>query len=177
MINSGVPDTIVDFWLGHEIGDMAKAYKETQVENLRKMYLEREHLLSISAPKGEDEKTKAEVKEVKDDLYQLHVENNRMKQEIESLNASADMIRGDFEKVYALYEMIVDTPEGKAALKKLQEKKQEEALEELREAEQVAEESKAEILEQLEKEGSGEIPPEEPKRLQKQFKRDKETKN
>ena len=27
MINSGVPDTIVDFWLGHAIGDMAEAYK------------------------------------------------------------------------------------------------------------------------------------------------------
>jgi len=30
MINRGVPDTILDFWLGHEIGRMAEAYKGVQ---------------------------------------------------------------------------------------------------------------------------------------------------
>ncbi|MEM3736562.1 MAG: tyrosine-type recombinase/integrase [Candidatus Bathyarchaeia archaeon] len=50
MINSGVPDTIVDFWLGHAIGEMAEAYKGLQFESLRKMYLERERLLSITPP-------------------------------------------------------------------------------------------------------------------------------
>jgi len=37
MINSGVPDTIVDFWLGHEIGEMAEAYKGVQHESLKQM--------------------------------------------------------------------------------------------------------------------------------------------
>lgn len=83
MINSGAPDTIVDFWLGHEIGDMAKAYKETQFENLKQMYLEREHLLSVSGAKGENEQTRAEVKAVKDDLYNLHLDNKKMKKQIQ----------------------------------------------------------------------------------------------
>jgi len=46
MINSGVPDTIVDFWLGHSIDEMAEAYKSIQFESVKKMYAEREHLLS-----------------------------------------------------------------------------------------------------------------------------------
>ena len=117
------PDTIVDFWLGHEIGDMAKAYKETQVESLRKMYLEREHLLSISAPKGEDEKTKAEVKEVKDDLYKLHLENKQMKQQIKSLNAQiSDMykfVHENLDPVLDTFTAFIETPEGMAALDKI----------------------------------------------------------
>jgi len=61
MINSGVPDTIVDFWLGHEIGEMAEAYKGVQYESLRKMYAEREKLLSIS-PKENLEELRAKLK-------------------------------------------------------------------------------------------------------------------
>jgi integrase/recombinase XerD len=45
MINSGVPDTVVDFWLGHTIGEMNQAYKTLQFESLKKMYIERERLL------------------------------------------------------------------------------------------------------------------------------------
>lgn len=36
MINSGVPDTIVGFWLGHEIGEMNEVYKGVQFESLKK---------------------------------------------------------------------------------------------------------------------------------------------
>jgi hemerythrin superfamily protein len=42
MVNSGVPDTIVDFWLGHTIGEMAEAYKGVRFEEVRKMYAESE---------------------------------------------------------------------------------------------------------------------------------------
>ena len=133
MINSGVPDSIVDFWLGHEVGDMARAYKGTQFENLRQMYIDREHLLSISTSKGESEKTKAEVKEVKDDLYQLHFENRQMKQEIKSLE---EQISGMYKFVHKTYDPaieilneIADIPEGKALLKKLLEAKMQEEYE------------------------------------------------
>jgi len=61
MINSGVPDTIVDFWLGHSIGEMAEAYKSVQASSLRKMYLEREKLLSISAPKVDIEELETKI--------------------------------------------------------------------------------------------------------------------
>ena len=48
MINSGVPDKIVDFWLGHSIGEMSEAYKSVQFDSLKKMYLEREKFLTVS---------------------------------------------------------------------------------------------------------------------------------
>jgi len=90
MINSGVPDTIVDFWLGHEIGDMAKAYKTTQFENLRKMYLEREHLISISAPKGEVEKIESELKE---DIGDLYTKNEKLKEQVQSLQSELNSVK------------------------------------------------------------------------------------
>jgi len=137
MINSGVPDTIVDFWLGHGIGDMTKAYKETQFKNLRQMYLEREHLLAISAPK-EDEKTKAEVREVKDDLYSLHAENASMKKEIKSLKTQIvniyDYVQKNLDPLVDVVNAIADTEEGRILLKKIQEKKQTKALHDIAEA-------------------------------------------
>jgi site-specific recombinase XerD len=138
MINSGVPDTIVDFWLGHEIGDMAKAYKETQFENLKKMYLEREHLLAVSSSKGENERTKAEVKEVKDDLYNLHAENASIKKEIKSLKTKIaniyDYVQKNLDPLVDVVNAIAETDEGRALLKKIQEEKQAKTLRDIREA-------------------------------------------
>jgi site-specific recombinase XerD len=138
MINSGVPDTIVDFWLGHEIGDMAKAYKETQFENLKKMYLEREHLLAVSSSKGENERTRAEVKEVKDDLYSLHAENASIKKEIKSLKTQIaniyDYVQKNLDPLLDVVNTIAETEEGKALLKKIQEKREEQLLKHMAEA-------------------------------------------
>jgi len=61
MINSGVPDTIVDFWLGHEIGEMAEAYKGVQCGSLKAMYSQREKMLSIS-PKENLEELREKLK-------------------------------------------------------------------------------------------------------------------
>lgn len=99
MINSGVPDTVVDFWLGHEIGDMARAYKTTQFEALRKMYLEREHLLSISRTE-EDEKVKAEVRDVKDKVYSLLAENKKLEEKIKSLENELSKLKWIVHKYY-----------------------------------------------------------------------------
>jgi integrase len=133
MINSGVPDTIVDFWLGHEIGDMAKAYKETQFENLKKMYLEREHLLAVSSSKGENERTRAEVKEVKDDLYQLHLKNKKLSKEVESLKAQIgsmyDFVHKNFDPLVKFVNSIDDD-----LLKKIHEKREEQLLKHMAEA-------------------------------------------
>jgi len=138
MINSGVPDTIVDFWLGHEIGDMAKAYKETQFENLKKMYLEREHLFAVSSSKGENERTRAEVKEVKDDLYNLHAENASMKKEIKSLKTQIaniyDYVQKNLDPLLDVVNAIADTDEGKALLKKIRKEQQEKTLRHISEA-------------------------------------------
>jgi integrase len=53
MINSGVPDTIVDFWLGHEIGQMAEAYKGVQFESLKQLYTEKEKLISVGTSESD----------------------------------------------------------------------------------------------------------------------------
>ena len=87
MINSGVPDTIVDFWLGHSIGEMSEAYKSIQFESVKRMYLEREGLLSISKPsldeKGLEAKVEAKVDERIQSLQKvitnLSTENLEMK--------------------------------------------------------------------------------------------------
>ncbi|MCW4015602.1 MAG: site-specific integrase [Candidatus Bathyarchaeota archaeon] len=120
MINSGVPDSIVDFWLGHEIGDMSKAYRETQFENLKKMYLERESLFAVSLSKGENEKTMTEVKEVKDDLYQLHLENKKMKNQIRAQKLEIEKLNKRSKEQNQLGEQIIKVGEN---LKKWQQEK------------------------------------------------------
>jgi septal ring factor EnvC (AmiA/AmiB activator) len=107
---------------------MAKAYKETQFENLKKMYLEREHLLAVSSSKGENERTRAEVKEVKDDLYNLHVENASMKKEIKSLETQIASIYGyvhkNLDPLLDVVNAIADTEEGRELIKRINEEKQ-----------------------------------------------------
>ncbi len=77
MTNSGVPDTIVDFWHGHEIGEMAEAYKSVQFDSLKKMYLDREKLLSISAAKVDVEEIKEKLRaEVQEQSKQLQIRVN-----------------------------------------------------------------------------------------------------
>jgi len=96
MTNSGVPDTIVDFWLGHEIGSQAEAYKGPQFESVRTMYLEREKLLSIETPKLDLDKLKAKLRvEVEEQNRQLRglmdhllLENVALKKKIELLEAT-----------------------------------------------------------------------------------------
>jgi len=70
MTNSGVPDTIVDFWHGHEIGEMARAYRGPQYESLRRMYLERERLLSITAAPIDTEEIERKVTSKVDERVQ-----------------------------------------------------------------------------------------------------------
>ena len=75
MINSGVPDTIVDFWLGHTIGEMAEAYKGVQFDSLKQIYMEREKLISIST-------SKLDVKEIE---AKLRTELEGNKKELQNL--------------------------------------------------------------------------------------------
>jgi integrase/recombinase XerD len=102
MINSGVPDTIVDFWLGHEIGEMAEAYKSVQFLSLKQMYLERERLLSISAGKVDVEELKAKVRgEVEQQSRQLQTLVNSLATEnidLKSRVAQMESARTELEK-------------------------------------------------------------------------------
>jgi len=56
MWNTGVPESMVDFWLGHEVGTMAEAYKKLQFDLVRQQYLDHESHISITqAAKRSDE--------------------------------------------------------------------------------------------------------------------------
>ncbi|MCW4020073.1 MAG: hypothetical protein NWF14_02435 [Candidatus Bathyarchaeota archaeon] len=48
MSNSAVSDSVVDFWIGHSVGDLDKTYKEKDFYRLKALYLEKEKLLSIA---------------------------------------------------------------------------------------------------------------------------------
>lgn len=87
MINKGVPDTIVDFWLGHEIGEMAEAYKKAMVDDLKRLYLEKEVFLTVSSNGQLEQKLRAEIQEKNAQLQilvnGLTAENMEMKQKME----------------------------------------------------------------------------------------------
>ena len=110
-----MPDTIVDFWLGHEIGEMAEAYKGVQYESLKHMYAEREKLLSISPKENLEElreKLKGEIQEQNKQLQTmvnaLVSENVDLKQRI----AKAEQKLDEIEKVIRESLQEIDSQEG-----------------------------------------------------------------
>jgi integrase len=105
MTNSGVPDTIVDFWLGHAIGEMAEAYKSVQFESLKQMYLAREKLISISAQKVDVEEIKEKLRsEVQEQSKQLQLMVNSLVTENMDLKNRMQQVErklSDFEKHFS----------------------------------------------------------------------------
>jgi len=114
MINSGVPDSIVDFWLGHRIGEMSKAYKSVQAESLKKMYLDREKLLSLSVPKVDmqeiEKKVKLEVQQesihFKNLVAGLASENLKIKNDLETLKLNYAHLESMYEATAHLYQKL-----------------------------------------------------------------------
>jgi site-specific recombinase XerD len=94
MINKGVPDTIVDFWLGHAIGEMAQAYKSVKSEELKKLYLEREAFISITAPESEiTEKYTKQVGELQGYVNSLLAENMKLKERLASVEHTTNEMK------------------------------------------------------------------------------------
>jgi site-specific recombinase XerD len=108
LINSGVPDTIVDFFLGHEIGEMAEAYKGVQFDSLRKIYAEREALLSITSEGGAiKEELQAEIEkrgELQSLVLSLAKENREAKERMEALEKMVDALSGEVRGLIHAYE-------------------------------------------------------------------------
>lgn len=71
MTGKGVPDTIVDLWLLHEIGQMAQAYKNAKFEDVRQLYVEREQFISISTGGDLEEKLRQELDDTSRQLQTL----------------------------------------------------------------------------------------------------------
>jgi integrase len=100
MTNSGVPDTVVDFWLGHEIGEMAEAYKSVQLESLKQMYLAREKLVSISAQKVDVEEIKEKLRiEMDQQNKQLQIMVNSLVTENMDLKNRFQLLERKFQDI------------------------------------------------------------------------------
>ncbi|MGA2573194.1 MAG: tyrosine-type recombinase/integrase [Candidatus Methanomethylicaceae archaeon] len=106
MINSGVPDTIVDFWLGHSIGQMAEAYKGIQAESVKKMFTEREHLLSPFAAMSNGElQKKVDVivseksKTLNEGMATLALKNADLENRLTAMIAENASLKSQFEDV------------------------------------------------------------------------------
>lgn len=101
MINSGVPDAIVDFWLGHAIGEMSEAYKSIQFESVKKMYIHRENLLSISQPTVDIKEVERKIRFEIDDrdkqlqflVNNLSIENLKNRSQLENLKGELDEVK------------------------------------------------------------------------------------
>ncbi len=93
MINVPTPDTLVDFWLGHDIGEMAKAYKEVKFEELKRMYAEREKFISITVPESEAvEKMEERIKELLILVSKLTAENTELRKELREVKGDVNVI-------------------------------------------------------------------------------------
>ncbi len=83
MSNQGVPDNIIDFWLGHSVGEIAEAYKRVQFDELKRIYAEREIFFSVTAPTSDiEERVKQQVEETKHNITR---EFQQSKYELQSL--------------------------------------------------------------------------------------------
>lgn len=89
MVGKGVPDSVVDFWLGHEVGEMAEAYKRAKYEDIRQRYLEKEIFISIHTGGQLEETLRAEFNADKQDLQNL----------VNGLSAENIEFRGDIRKL------------------------------------------------------------------------------
>jgi len=121
MINSGVPDTIVDFWLGHSMGEMAEAYKGVQFESLKQTYLEREKLISISATEVDVEeieaKLRVEVEEGKKELQTLvnglATKSMRLEEENKDLRNRIQLTEQKLAELEKLIRETIEQPSGR----------------------------------------------------------------
>jgi len=129
MTNSGVPDTIVDFWLGHTIGELAEAYKSVQFDSLKKMYLDREKLISISAQKVDVQEIESKVRlEIEQSSRQLQLmvnslvtENMDLKRRMSTLETDKTDVHKEVLEIQKQQDSILSTLE--ALRKKESEKK------------------------------------------------------
>ncbi|MDI6860379.1 MAG: hypothetical protein QMC85_07780, partial [Methanocellales archaeon] len=137
MLNKGVPDTIVDFWLGHSLGEMGEAYKRGRFEEVKQLYLEKEVYISISAPsenlKQLEEKLRTQLDSTKLELDLQKSKMLRLYGEVESLRKNVERLENALRisltsptKQFT-QEAIEDILKGKGLAEKLPRKYQAEA--------------------------------------------------
>lgn len=112
LISFLIPKALVDFWLGHAIGDMAEAYKRPRLEEAKAAYLEREAYLSISVGEGVEElraeierKVRVEVdqrgRELQGLVNGLTSENLELRRRVSGLEAEVQTLHEKWKAVDA----------------------------------------------------------------------------
>lgn len=97
MVNKGVPDSVVDFWLGHSIGEMAEAYKRQRFEDVKRMYVERERYISITAPESEvieevRRETERKTRQLRENFDNLYSENVELKKRLGNIEKAIEWL-------------------------------------------------------------------------------------
>ena len=141
--------------MGHQRRGARKKYDYDEI-TIREAYQRAFEYLSINGMQ-----TRNDIAKLKEDFVKTKSQFMDMlaeeKQKRESERQELfDFIHKDYDPILYTFHELVNTPEGKAALRKLQEDKREKVLQEFREAE---EELQAMDEEQFEKEKSDKLPP------------------
>jgi integrase/recombinase XerD len=104
--NHGVGETVIDFWLGHEEKGLGDAYKRHSFEDLKKLYSEKEPLLSIGNGSELEKKLKLEIEEKSQQLQtvinDLQSENYTLKTKVENLTAEHQSLSRQIEGIQEL---------------------------------------------------------------------------
>jgi len=107
MLNKGVPDSIIDLWLGHTIGQLAQAYKTIQYDEIKKMYAEREPFISVQL--GEDVGVlRKEITENHTVVSSLAEQNAIYKNRIEVLESRLAEVEKQIGEISKVKELVDD---------------------------------------------------------------------
>ncbi len=149
LLRAGIqPQELKDLMMGHQRRGARKKYDYDEI-TIREAYQRAFEHLSINGMQTRTDiaKLKEEFNQTKSQLADVIA---KQKEDFElQLKEMQEFMHKNYDPIIYAFDKLVDTPEGKAALKKLYEEEQEKALQEFREAEQ---ESLTEAEEQNEKE-------------------------
>jgi integrase len=131
------PQELKDLMMGHQRRGARKKYDYDEI-TIREAYQRVFEHLSINGLQ-----TRTDIAKLKEDFIKTKSQFIDMLTEERQKNDSErqkmfEFIHKTYDPILNNFNALVDTPEGKAALKKLQEKKREKALQEFKEAEQEA---------------------------------------
>lgn len=135
LLRAGIqPQELKDLMMGHQRRGARKKY-DYDIITIKEAYQRAFEYLSINGMQ-----TRSDIAKLKEDFIKTESQFMDMladeKQKRESERQEMfDFIHKHYEPVLNTFNELVATPEGKAALRKLQEKKQEKALQEFREVE------------------------------------------
>ena len=155
LLRAGIqPQELKDLLMGHQRRGARKKYDYDEI-TVKEAYQRAFEHLSINGLQ-----TRTDIAKLKEDFTKTKSQFMDMLAEQKQKNETERQkmfkhIHETYDPILKKFNELVETPEGKAALRELQEKKREKAIAEYREAEQT---SKDEFAEKLEKEESEKFP-------------------